>query len=77
MIPPSITVEIFGNMYTVVDFAVVDEFMPTVRSVISFILVAKFFISKYKALPAVIGQVAVIGPSDSAQVEMYRSKYGR
>lgn len=76
MIPPSITVEIFEKTYTVIDFAVVDEFMPTVRSIISFILVAKFFISKLKALPAIIGQVPVIGPSDSMQVEMYRSKYG-
>jgi len=77
MIPPSITVEIFGNMYTVIDFVVVDEYMPTVRSIISFILFAKFFLSKYKALPGVIGQVPVIGPSDSMQVEMYRSRYGK
>ena len=66
MTPPSITVEIFDKMYTVVDFAVIDEFMPTVRSIISIILCAKFFLAKYKALPAIIGQVAVINSSDTS-----------
>lgn len=65
MIPPSITVEIFGNMYTVIDFAVVDEYMPTVRSVIACFLLIKSLYTKLRALPSILAQVPYISSSDS------------
>lgn len=54
-----------------------NEFMPIVRDIIFYFLLAKSVFTKFKALPAIIGQVPVIGPSDSQQVAMYNIKYGK
>ena len=54
-----------------------DSFMPIVRDIVFYFLLAKSIFTKWKALPAIIGQVPVIGPSDSQQVAMYNSMYNR
>ena len=54
-----------------------NEFMPIVRDIIFYFLLAKSVFTKFKALPAIIGQVPFIGPSDSQQVAMYNIKYGK
>lgn len=54
-----------------------NEFMPIVRDIIFYFLLAKSVFTKFKSLPAIIGQVPVIGPSDSQQVAMYNIKYGK
>lgn len=54
-----------------------SSFMSIVRDIIFYFLLIKSVYSKFKALPAIIGQVPVIGPSDSQQVAMYNNIYGR
>lgn len=66
----------FGHDYTFT-ISFLDSFMPIVRDIIFYFLLAKSVFTKFKALPAIIGQVPVIGPSDSQQVAMYNSRYGR
>lgn len=58
------------------DLSFLDSAVPVFKDIISFFLYAKFFLSKFKALPAVIGSVPSIQPSDAHQVEMYNSRYG-
>lgn len=66
----------FGHDYTF-NISFLDSFMPIVRDIIFYFLLAKSIFSKFKALPAIIGHVPVVGPSDSQQIAMYNSKYGR
>lgn len=65
-----------GHEYTF-NILFLDSVMPTVRDIIFYFLLAKSIFIKFKALPAIIGQVPVIGPSDSQQVAMYNNRYGR
>lgn len=65
-----------GHDYTF-NISFLDSVMPTVRDIIFYFLLAKSIFTKFKALPAIIGQVPVIGPSDSQQVAMYNSRYGK
>lgn len=79
MLPPSFTFELFGHIYTFNPFTYIDPYMPTVRSIIFWLLFIKFIFAKFKALPSVIAGVPTIGPSDlspAAQVSLYNSKYG-
>lgn len=53
-----------------------DDITSVVRTLISWVLWAKFLYTKYKALPTIIGQVASIAePSASFQVSMYNDTY--
>lgn len=54
-----------------------DEIVPTVRTLISWVLWAKFIVSKAKALPAIIGQVPAVEPSAASQVAAYNAAYNR
>lgn len=54
-----------------------NTFMPIVRDIVFYFLLAKSIFTKWKSLPAIIGQVPVIGPSDAQQVAMYNSMYNR
>ena len=71
----SFSFTLFEHDYTF-NISFLDSFMPIVRDIIFYFLLAKSVFTKFKALPAIIGQVPVIGPSDSQQVAMYNSKYG-
>lgn len=66
----------FGHDYTF-NISFLDSFMPIVRDIIFYFLLAKSVFTKFKALPSIIGHVPVIGPSDFQQIAMYNSKYGR
>lgn len=54
-----------------------DDIIPIVRTLISWVLWAKFIVSKAKALPAIIGQVPAVEPSAASQVAAYNAAYNR
>lgn len=65
-----------GHDY-IFNISFLDSFMPIVRDIIFYFLLAKSVFTKFKALPSIIGHVPVISPSDSQQVAMYNSRYGK
>lgn len=76
--PPAFNFEFLGHMYTLDVFGLLDPYIDVVKTIIAFILWFKFIVSKLKAIPAIIGQVPVIGGlPDSAQVTLYNLFYNK
>lgn len=67
-VAPVFNFELWGGNYEL-SFAFLDDYIVIVRNLISFILYAKFFYSKYKALPSIIAQIpSISGESGSSQI---------
>lgn len=70
----NISFTLFNHEYSI-DFSMFDGYMPHVRNVIFYLLLIKSLYSKYKALPGIIGQIPVFGPSDQSPNETYKVYY--